>query len=426
MLKVLILQNQVNLSFFISNRISVESKGSFSSTISRIAIISIALGLAVLIIAFMVLYGFKREIKRKIYSFSGHLIINKYTLSTSYEETSIVLDDSLIRTLEDYPLTERFQPYAMKAGLVRRLSKDAGQTSGAKEEIQGVIFKGVDHQFDTSYFKRHLVEGRFPDFSMDGYSTEAAFSRKVANYLRLNTGDEVMIYFVQDPPRYRKLNVVGIYETGLEEFDEKIVFGDLDLIRRINNWPDSLAGGIELFIKDIDQLERAENELWNTLDVSLYVDKVTDRYIQIFDWLNLLNRNVMILLTIILFVAGTSIISILLILIMERTQMIGLLRVLGGEVKLIRSVFIWNGLRLIIKGLLWGNVIGIALGLIQFYFELIPLDEATYYMDHVPIEIDIPIILGLNLLILLLVGLTLFIPASIISRVSPVKAVRFD
>ena len=426
MLKVLILQVQVNLSFFISNRISVESKGSFSSTISRIAIISIALGLAVLIIAFMVLYGFKREIKRKIYSFSGHLIINKYTLSTSYEETSIVLDDSLIRTLEDYPLTERFQPYAMKAGLVRRLSKDAGQTSGAKEEIQGVIFKGVDHQFDTSYFKRHLVEGRFPDFSTDGYSTEAAFSRKVANYLRLNTGDEVMIYFVQDPPRYRKLNVVGIYETGLEEFDEKIVFGDLDLIRRINNWPDSLAGGIELFIKDISQLERAENELWNTLDVSLYVDKVTDRYIQIFDWLNLLNRNVMILLTIILFVAGTSIISILLILIMERTQMIGLLRVLGGEVKLIRSVFIWNGLRLIIKGLLWGNVIGTSLGLIQFYFELIPLDEATYYMDHAPIEIDIPIILGLNLLILLLVGLTLFIPASIISRVSPVKAVRFD
>ena len=427
MLKVLILQVQVNLSFFISNRISVESKGSFSSTISRIAIISIALGLAVLIIAFMVLYGFKREIKRKIYSFSGHLIINKYTLSTSYEETSIILDDSLIRTLKDYPLTERFQPYAMKAGLVRRLSKDGtGQISGAKEEIQGVIFKGVDHQFDTSYFKRHLVEGRFPDFSTDGYSTEAAFSRKVANYLRLNTGDEVMIYFVQDPPRYRKLNVVGIYETGLEEFDEKIVFGDLDLIRRINNWPDSLAGGIELFIKDISQLERAENELWNTLDVSLYVDKVTDRYIQIFDWLNLLNRNVMILLTIILFVAGTSIISILLILIMERTQMIGLLRVLGGEVKLIRSVFIWNGLRLIIKGLLWGNVIGTSLGLIQFYFELIPLDEATYYMDHVPIEIDIPIILGLNLLILLLVGLTLFIPASIISRVSPVKAVRFD
>ncbi|MDE0472260.1 MAG: ABC transporter permease [Ekhidna sp.] len=416
----------MNLSFFIANRISVESKGSFSSTISRIAIISIALGLAVLVISFMVLYGFKREIKRKIYSFSGHLIISKYTLSTSYEETSIVLDDSLIRTLEDYPLTERFQPYAMKAGLVRRLSKDAEQTSGAKEEIQGVIFKGVDHQFDTSYFKRHLVEGRFPDFSKDSYATEVAFSRKVANYLRLNTGDEVMIYFVQDPPRYRKLNVVGIYETGLEEFDEKIVFGDLALIRRINNWPDSLAGGIELFIKDISQLERAENDLWNTLDVSLYVDKVTDRYIQIFDWLNLLNRNVIILLVIILFVAGTSIISILLILIMERTRMIGLLRVLGGEIKLIRSVFIWNGLQLIVKGLLWGNVIGISLGLIQCYFELIPLDEATYYMDHVPVEIDIPIVLGLNFLILLLVGLTLFIPASIISRVSPVKAIRFD
>jgi len=375
----------------------------------------------------MVLYGFKSEIKSKIYSFSGHLIISKYTLSTSYEETSIVLDDSLIHTLENYPLTKRFQPYAMKAGLVRNLSGSRPEeTSKANEEIQGVIFKGVDHRFDTSHFKKHIISGRFPDLSKDGYSGEAAFSRKVARYLRLNTGDEVMIYFVQNPPRYRKLKVAGIYETGLEEFDEKIVLGDLDLIRRINNWSDSLAGGVELFIKDMEQLESAENDLWNKLGVDLHVDKVTDRYIQIFDWLNLLNRNVVILLGIILFVAGTSIISILLILIMERTRMIGLLKALGGENKLIRSVFIWSGIQLIVKGLLWGNVTGISLGLIQFYLKVIPLDATTYYMDHVPIEINTPTILGLNLLILFLIGLTLFIPVSIISRVSPVKAIRFD
>jgi len=417
----------MNLSFFISNRISVESKGSFSSTINRIAVISVALGLVVLIIAFMVLYGFKSEIKHKIYSFSGHLIINKYTLSTSYEETSIVLDDTLISILEDYPSTKRFQPYAMKAALVKSLSKNKTEEfSEAKGEIQGVIFKGVDHRFDTSLFKDHITDGRFPDFSKEGYSTEAAFSRKAANYLRLNIGDEVLIYFVQHPPRYRKLQVAGIYETGLEEFDEKIVLGDLNLVRRINDWPDSLAGGIELFIKDIDQLEKAENDLWNVLDVDLYVDKVTDRYIQIFDWLSLLNRNVVILLGIILFVVGTGIISILLILIMERTRMIGLLSALGGDIKLLRSIFIWNGIHLIVRGLLWGNVIGVSLGLIQFYFQVIPLDEATYYMDHVPIELDIPTILGLNLLLLFLIGLTLFIPISIISRVSPVKAIRFD
>ena len=232
----------MNLSFFISRRISSQSKGSFSAAIHRIAVISIGLGLAVLMLSFMVLLGFKNEIKNKIYSFSGHLIISKYTLSTSYEETSIVVDDTLIRTLENYPLTARFQPYAMKAGLIKGLKK--GKESDASDtDIQGIIFKGVDPRFDTAYFKKHIISGRFPAFKKAGYSKEVLFSRKIANYLRLEVGDEAMIYFVQDPPRYRKLEVVGIYETGLEEFDEKLAIGDINLIRRINNWPDTLAGG---------------------------------------------------------------------------------------------------------------------------------------------------------------------------------------
>ena len=187
-------------------------------------------------------------------------------------------------------------------------------------------------------------------------------------------------------------------------------------------WP----GGIELFLSDTDALEQAETDLLNALDIDLYVDKVTDRYIHIFDWLNLLNRNVVILLVIILFVAGTSIISILLILIMERTQMIGLMKSLGAENRLIRSVFVWNGLRLIVRGLLWGNVIGLSVGFLQSYFKLIPLDSATYYMNHVPIAFDPVTVIGLNLLLLFLIGITLFVPVSIISRVKPVEAIRFD
>lgn len=363
----------------------------------------------------MVLYGFKNEIQNKVYSFSGHLIISKYTLSTSFEETSIVFNDSLINDLNDYPLVERFHPYAMKAGLLK-----------TPEEVQGVIVKGVDENFDTLSFHKHMFRGQFPDFSGDGYSTEVALSKRIASYLGLDVGSEVLIYFVQDPPRFRRLQVVGIYETGLEEFDEKIIIGDLDMVRRINNWPDSLAGGVEVFLNDTDQMELAEQDLFHSLGIDLYVDKVTDRYIQIFDWLNLLNRNVVILLTIILFVSGTSIISIVLILIMERTQMIGVLKSLGSSNRLIRSIFIWNGIRLIARGLFWGNVIGLSLGLIQKYFKIIPLDEANYYMAHVPIEIDIPTILTLNLLVLVLIGITLFVPVTIISRVQPVKAIRFD
>jgi len=405
----------MNFPFFISKRIAKEAAGTFSSTVNRIAVVSIGLGLAVLILSFMVLYGFQKEIKEKIYSFSGHLIVSKYTLSTSFEETSIALNDSLLHQLRSYPLTSRIQPYALKAALLK-----------TPEEVQGVIFKGVDESFDTVGFKKHLVKGRFPNLKGEPYGTEVALSRRVANYLQLDVGDEVLIYFVQNPPRFRRLQVSGIYETGLEEFDQKILLGDLNLVRRINNWPDTVVGGIEVFISDTDRLEEAEQDLFYALDIDLYVDKVTDRYIQIFDWLNLLNRNVVILLTIILVVSGTSIISILLILIMERTQMIGALKALGATNSQIRRIFIFNGIQLIVKGLFWGNFIGISLGLIQYYFRVIPLDEANYYMSHVPIEIDPWTILWLNVLVFLLIGLTLLIPVAIISRVRPVRAIRFD
>ncbi len=417
----------MNLPYFISNRIAKQSEGTFSTTINRIAVLSTGLGLAVLIIAFMVLYGFKAEIKNKIYSFSGHLIISKYTLNTSFEETSINIPDSLINQLEKYPLTKGFQPYAMKAGLIRALpSKEVEKDFQNIEEVQGVIIKGVDQRFDTASFNNHMIDGVFPDFSGSKYSTDVAISKKIANYLQLKVGEELMIYFVQNPPRFRKLQVVGIYETGLEEFDEKIIMGDLNLIRRINGWKEDQAGGIELYINDLDQLDKAGNELFNALDVNLYVEKVTDKYIQIFDWLSLLNRNVVVLLTIILFVVGTCIISILLILIMERTQMIGVLKSLGASNRLIQYVFVWNGLRLIIKGLILGNLVGISLGLIQHYFKIIPLDATNYYMSHVPIEIDMATIIGLNVLILFLIGITLFIPVTAVSRVQLVKAIQFD
>ena len=239
----------------------------------------------------------------------------------------------------------------LSVDLERRTPKIDSQDA---EEVQGVILKGIDHRFDTVGFNRHMIAGRFPDVNKEKYSTEVAISNKIANYLLLDVGDEALIYFVQNPPRYRRLQIVGIYETGLEEFDEKIIMGDIDLIRRINNWPDSLAGGVEVFISDTDKLEQAGDDLFNSLDIDLYVDKVTDRYIQIFDWLNLLNRNVVILLAIILFVSGTSIISILLILIMERTQMIGVLKAIGSSNNLIRKIFLWNGLDLIVRGLCMG------------------------------------------------------------------------
>ncbi|MEQ8241304.1 MAG: FtsX-like permease family protein [Cyclobacteriaceae bacterium] len=405
----------MNLPYFISKRISKNEHGSFSSTINRIAVISIAVALASLIVAFMVLGGFEKVIKDKIFSFGGHLDITKYSLSTSFEDNVIDVADSLVDGLKKYEEIDRVVPYAYKAGLLK-----------TDEEVQGVIVKGVGDTFDSNTFSRNIIAGNFPEFVEDGYSTEVLISAKIANYLTLSVGDEIVLFFVQNPPRARKVVVSGIYETGLEDFDEKIILADLKLLARINNWKTGQAGGLEIYLKKDTDMDRMEEELFNFLNYDLYIDKASDKYPQTFDWLRMLDRNVIIFFTLILVVACVNMISILLILIMERTQMIGVLKAVGAENALIRKIFIWNGLQLIIKGLFWGNLIGLGFCFLQSQFQLIPLDPTNYYMDTVPILFNYPALLILNVLSVAIVGLTLIVPVAIISRITPVKAIRFD
>ena len=244
--------------------------------------------------------------------------------------------------------------------------------------------------------------------------------------MKLDLDDEVLIYFVQNPPRYRKLIVTGIYKTGLEDFDDKFIIGDLNLVRRLNNWKPNQVGGVEVFISNDMQISEAQSTLFDEIAADLYVESIELKYLQLFDWLALLKRNVYIFLTLILLVASFSMISILLILIMDRTNMVGILKSLGATNYMIRKIFIVSGTNLLIKGLFWGNLIGIGLAIIQFYFKIIPLDQENYYMDFVPIYFDFRAIIGVNLLTCLLIGLSFFIPISIINRIDPVKTVRFD
>lgn len=383
--------------------------------INRIAVISIAVAIIALICAFTILGGFENTIKQKIYSFSGHLVVSKYTLSTSFEDSAIDVSDSVMSQIRELPGVDYLQAFAYKAALLK-----------ANDEVQGVIMKGVDQYFDTVTFSSHMIDGRFPRFPKEGYSLEVAISKKMANYLKLKVGDEMVIFFIQDPPRFRKLKLTGIYETGLEDFDEKTILGDINLVRRINGWDENQAGGLEVFIDDLSKLDAAEDFIFDETSADLYVDKVNDKYAQIFDWLDLLHRNVIIFLVIILLVACFNMISILLILIMERTHMIGTFKALGAGGGLLRKIFLFNGLRLIVKGLLWGNLIGIGACWIQDFFKIIPLDPASYYMAHVPISFDFEMILLINLLAVGLTGITLFIPLAIISRIRPITAIRFD
>lgn len=373
------------------------------------------IGLAVMMASFMILEGFKQTIADKIYSFSGHLQVSKYVLNNSLLEEPLSAQADFYIHPEDYPYIKHVQRVAYKGGLIK-----------TDQDVQGVLLKGVDNHYDNVRFAKYITEGRFIHFQDSAYSQEVVVSRKMAQLLRLETGEDITMFFIQNPPRFRRLQIVGIYETGLEDFDDKVIVGDLGLIQRLNNWGDTLVGGYEVFIHRPSQVVEAEYDLFERADADMLVQKVSDKYIQIFDWLYLLNRNVIIFLGLILFVACFNMISIVFILIMERTRMIGLLKSLGANNRLIRKIFIYTGLTLVGKGLLFGNLIALGFGALQYYFNIIPLDPENYYMNYVPISWNWPVFMALNLLILVVVGLILFLPTFLISRLSPVKSMKFD
>lgn len=406
----------MNLSYFISKRISADHQDNFSATIHKIAVASIGIGLAVMIISFLILKGFQDTVKNKIYSFSAHLQVTKYTMGNSFEEMPISINNEIYNNYQKYDFIEHVQEYTHKAGLIK-----------TDDEVLGIIFKGVSSRFDVQNFESNIKEGRFIDFSGEDYAKEVLISRDIANKLRIDLNEDIIVHFIMDPPRVRKLEVVGIYETNLSEYyDDKFIIGDMRLIQKLNNWADSVAGGMEIFINDVNKVEEAETRLDQMLDYDLFVEKVKDKYIQVFDWLMLISRQVNLFLGIILLVVCVNMISIILIMIMERTRMIGLLKSLGATDGQIRKIFTYSGIQLIAKGLLLGNVLGIGLCLLQYYFQLIPLNPRDYYMSYVPIGWDIEIILLLNLLTFIVVSLIILIPSGVVARINPIKTLQFD
>lgn len=400
----------MNLPYFISKRISAQKDGSFSSTIHKVAIFSVGIGLAVMIIAFAIMMGFKNTIKNKIYSFSGHIQITKYVNSNSYNENPLVYPIDL--NLEEI---DNVVPFAFKAGLIQ-----------TDKEVEGVIFKGVGNSFDSISFRQYLKEGRFINFKEEGYSTEIVMSSYAVDKLNLSLGSKIIMHFFQEPLRVRKLTLVGIYETGMEEFDRKILLGDIGLARRLNNWTPEYAGGYEIYLKDVSQVDGVQQKLYDKYGYDLYVQKTSNKFLQVFEWLSLIDNNVNILLFMVLFVASFNMISIILILILERTPMIGTLKALGATNALIRKIFVYNGMQMILKGMLIGNLFGLGFSVIQWHFKLITLDPSNYYMSFVPIEFNFLVLVLLNLLVFGLVSAILILPTLFVSRVQPIKAIKFD
>jgi len=405
----------LNLPDFIAKRTINSKTGQFSGSIYKIAISSIAIGLAIMLVALLILGGFQKTIKDKVFSFAGHMQVTKYTLSNSFDESPISTETDFFQNHQRLSFIKHVQAVAYKAGLLK-----------TEEAVEGVLVKGIGTDYDTTNFASNLIEGRFPNVHTDNYSTEIIISKEIAQLLRLELGEKVIMYFVQNPPRYRQLEIVGIYETGLEDFDDRIIIGDIKMIQRLNDWSKDQVGSYEVFIEDNMEEDKAESIVFDQVEADQFVNLTSQKYPQYFEWLELLNQNVRLFLALILFVACFNMVAVIFILTMERTPMIGLLKSMGAQNKLIRNIFLMSGLRLTFKGLLYGNLVALGAAALQYYFNLIPLDQENYYMSFVPILWDFKMILGLNLLVLVVVLISLFIPVWFIARMKPIKAIRFD
>ena len=393
-----------------------------SGSLVNVAVFGIALCIAVMIVAIAILTGFKKEIRNKVVGFGSHIQIVNYDSNTSYETQPISKNQDFYPELVNTKGIVHVQEFATKAGIIK-----------TNKEIQGVVLKGIGPDFDWSFFKQNMVEGK-PFTVNDSVKTNSVvISKKLAKLLKLKLDDSFAMYFIQNPPRMRKFKICGIYETSVEEIDKVFVLVDIGHIRKLNNWEDDKISGYEINVGDFDKIDEMTLKVNDIVGYSLSekgtalrVMGIKEKYPQLFDWLNLQDMNVIIILVLMFVVSGFNMISGLLILILDRTNMVGLLKALGSNNKSLREIFIFESGYLILKGLFWGNLFGIGLCLLQSYTGFLKLDPTSYYINHVPININLWHILLLNAGTMVITILMLILPSYIISKFSPAETIRYS
>jgi lipoprotein-releasing system permease protein len=373
------------------------------------------LGLAVMILAVAIVKGFKTEIREKVRGFSGDIQISKLNLNSSYENTPFSMSDADFTKISTGQGILFMQPFATKPGIIN-----------TGDEAEGVVLKGVDKSYNSQYFKNILIDGQFIDFADSTKSkSQILISKFTSDRLNLKVGDDFLMYFIENSLRKRKFKIVGIYNLGVEEVDKVFVIGDINLIRGLNNWEENQVGGYELRVNNFDNLEQIEARVYDELSAELKSYTVKQNYPAIFEWLSLLDVNTQVILILMMAVAVINMISALLIMILERTNMIGILKALGNSNWNIRKIFLYNASYLIGLGLFFGNILGIGLGFIQLQSHFLKLDQASYYISFVPVQLDIQDVVLLNAGTLIISLLVLLIPSLLVSRISPLKAIRF-
>ncbi|WP_115461645.1 ABC transporter permease [Winogradskyella aurantiaca] len=410
----------MNFERFIAQRIigSKTYKNSVSGPIIKIGIVAIAIGIIVMLVATATGFGLQKKIREKVVAFNGHVIINNFDANASDEsQVPISLEQDFYPEFKSVDGIEHIQGVATKFGVIRTL-----------DGFEGAIAKGVGKDFRWTSFQEFLVEGRLPVYE-DKINNETLISSYLANRMEFKVGDKFQMLFGEDldrPPRIRSFEIVGIYNSGFQELDEKYCLVDLRHIQRLNRWDSDQVGGFEVFISSYNELVEKGDEIYAEIPSTLNATTVSDKYFVIFEWIKIFDNNIYAIIAIMILVAGINMITALLVLILERTQMIGILKALGHSDWGIRKVFLYNAAYLIGLGLLWGNIIGLGLLFIQKYFKLFPLNPDNYYVTEAPVYLSLDYVLYLNLGTFCLCLFMLIVPSVIVTRISPVKAIRFD
>lgn len=414
----------MNVALFIARKIHFSKEGSRQVTppAVRIAMIGIALGLAVMLLSVAIVIGFKKEVRNKVIGFGSHIQITNFDSNSSYELQPIAVSDTLLAHLDSVAGVRHVERFATKLGILK-----------TAQDFQGIVLKGVDQAYDWTFFQTNLRAGRLPDFTGEKASTEVLISHYLADLLGLAVDSTFLTYFVQDEVRARKFQIVGIYETGFIDYDKLFVMADLRQVRRLNAWEADQVGGLEVQVDDYEHLDEVAETLYFDLTErqdrngnTYYARSIKELNPMIFNWLEVLDINVVVILVLMLAVAGFTMISGLLIIILERTNMIGMLKALGETNRHIREIFLYVSFFLIGKGMLWGNVIGLACCWLQSYFQVVKLDPTVYYLEAVPIDLGVGAWLLLNVGTLLISMAMMLGPSYLITRIDPAKSIRFE
>ena len=414
----------MNFELFLAKRIYFNQQQGKRTTppAVRIAMIGMALGLAVMILSVAIVIGFKKEVRNKVIGFGSHIQVTNLDNNTSYETQPIAISDALMTQLQTDPTIKHVEAYATKPGILK--------TDSA---FQGIVLKGVDEHFDWSFFQKQMTAGEVFKVMPNQTTTDVIISAALSNKMGLKVGDSFLTYFVQENVRARKFKITGIYDTGFLDYDNVFVIADIKQVQRLNGWESDQVTGLELFVNDYDALDVTAEELYmnlgeqeDRLGNTYYARSIKNLNPMIFNWLEVLDINVVFILVLLIAVAGFTMISGLLIIILERTNMIGILKALGQDNESIRKVFLYVAFFLIGKGMLWGNAIGITLCLLQSHFKFITLDPSIYYLHAVPIDLNWFSLILLNVGTLSAAMLMILAPSYVITKISPAKSIRFE